>query len=88
MRRLYLHHGNDERNELKTTKGNPMSIFKSQTIWTGNTYPIREAIKSLGGKWDANRKGWIVPALTMRERSEVYSRCNGLKGVTVEKLKN
>ena len=61
-----------------------MSICKSETIWTGNTYPIRNAIKSLGGKWDAARKAWIVPALSMRERSNVYSLCGGMKGVTVE----
>jgi hypothetical protein len=61
-----------------------MSIYKSSTVWTGNTYPIREAIKSLGGKWDANRKAWIVPALSMRERASVYTLCGGLKGVNVE----
>ena len=61
-----------------------MSILKSKTIWTGNTYPIRDAIKSLGGKWDANRKAWIVPALSMRQRGDVYSLCGGLKGVTIE----
>jgi hypothetical protein len=63
-----------------------VSIYKQPTIWTGNTYPIREAIKSLGGRWDAQRKAWIVPALSMRERGEVYSRCKGLVGVTVEAL--
>lgn len=61
-----------------------MSIYKATTIWTGNTYPIRAAIKSLGGKWDADRKAWIVPPLTMRQRADVYSLCGGLKGVTVE----
>lgn len=62
-----------------------MSIYKSQTIWTGNTYPIRDAIKSLGGRWDAARKAWVVPALSMSERSKVYSLCGGLKGVIVAK---
>jgi hypothetical protein len=66
-------------------KGKNMSIHKSTTIWTGNTYPIRDAIKSLGGKWDADRKCWVVPPLSMRERSQVYSLCGGLKGVTVTK---
>lgn len=28
----------------------------------GNTYPIREELKALGGKWDAERKCWLVPA--------------------------
>ena len=28
---------------------------------TGNTYPVKDQIKALGGKWDANSKSWIVP---------------------------
>lgn len=29
---------------------------------TGNTYPVKEQIKTLGGRWDADRKAWMVPA--------------------------
>lgn len=29
---------------------------------TGNTYPVKDQIKALGGKWDADSKGWRVPA--------------------------
>jgi len=29
---------------------------------TGNTYPVKDAIKALGGRWDSNAKGWRVPA--------------------------
>jgi hypothetical protein len=47
------------------------SVFKSQTLWTGNTYPHRDYIKGLGGKWDDTRKGWVVPKMSMRERSNV-----------------
>ena len=60
------------------------AICKNTTIWTGNTYPIRDAIRSLGGRWDARRKAWIVPPLTMRERSNMYFLCNGLKGVHIQ----
>lgn len=28
----------------------------------GNTYPVRDQLKALGGKWDASRKIWMVPA--------------------------
>lgn len=28
----------------------------------GNTYPVREQIKALGGKWDAGKKLWMVPS--------------------------
>jgi hypothetical protein len=29
---------------------------------TGNTYPVKDQIKALGGHWDADAKGWRVPA--------------------------
>ena len=29
---------------------------------SGNTYPVKDAIRALGGKWDAARKVWLVPA--------------------------
>ncbi len=29
---------------------------------TGNTYPVKEQIKALGGRWNADRKVWLVPA--------------------------
>lgn len=28
---------------------------------TGNTYPVKDQIKALGGKWDADKKAWMVP---------------------------
>lgn len=40
------------------------------TLITGNTYPVREQLKALGGRWDANRKGWNVPA----EKAEIACR--------------
>lgn len=70
--------------EIGGARRNQMSsIYKSTTLWTGNTYPIRDAIKSLGGKWDPERKAWIVPSLSMRERGNVYAKCDGLRGVSV-----
>lgn len=27
---------------------------------TGNTYPVREALKALGARWDAPSKSWMV----------------------------
>jgi hypothetical protein len=29
---------------------------------TGNTYPVKEQIKALGGRWDSRAKGWLVPS--------------------------
>ena len=35
----------------------------AQTIEiTGNTYPVKDQIKALGGRWNAERKTWMVPA--------------------------
>jgi len=28
---------------------------------TGNTFPVKDQIKALGGRWDATAKGWRVP---------------------------
>jgi len=28
---------------------------------TGNTFPVKDQIKAMGGRWDAARKGWMVP---------------------------
>jgi len=31
------------------------------TLITGNTYPVRAQLAAMGGRWDATRKGWLVP---------------------------
>ncbi len=28
----------------------------------GNTYPVKDAIRELGGKWNADEKCWMVPS--------------------------
>lgn len=28
---------------------------------TGNTYPVREQLRALGGRWDAVERVWIMP---------------------------
>ena len=28
---------------------------------TGNTYPVKESIKALGGTWNKPQQGWMVP---------------------------
>ena len=28
---------------------------------TGNTFPVKEQLKALGGRWDPATKGWRVP---------------------------
>lgn len=34
----------------------------STVLITGNTFPVKEEIKALGGRWDPAAKGWRVPA--------------------------
>ena len=31
------------------------------TTITGNTFPVKEELKKLGGKWNPTAKGWDVP---------------------------
>ncbi len=34
----------------------------TQIAITGNTYPVKDQIKALGGRWNAGAKAWMVPA--------------------------
>lgn len=59
------------------------AICRTTTIWTGSTYPHRDFIKSIGGRWEESKNGWIVPPLSMRQREEIYGKTDGLKGITI-----
>jgi hypothetical protein len=37
-------------------------MTQAQVAITGNTYPVKDALKALGGRWNADRKAWMVPA--------------------------
>ena len=45
---------------LNSDTTNPEQNETMQLI-TGNTYPVRQEIKALGGKWNPPRQGWEVP---------------------------
>jgi hypothetical protein len=32
------------------------------TLISGDTYPVKEQLKAMGGRWDADARGWRVPA--------------------------
>lgn len=34
---------------------------EERVVITGNTYPVKEQLKELGGRWDPDLKGWSVP---------------------------
>lgn len=64
--------------------------FKGGYELSGNTYSCRDEIKALGGKWDAERKVWLVPrGGTMRERERVNSTVYSLRksGVRVSDIR-
>lgn len=50
--------------------------------WTlaGNTYPVKDQIKAMGGQWDAQSKTWTVPYGTMAEKSS--------RGQTIYRLRS
>ena len=39
-----------------------MTSTQTAVAITGNTFPVKDQIKALGGRWDAERKAWMVPA--------------------------
>jgi len=43
------------------------------TLITGNTFPVKDAIKALGGRWDADAKGWRVPAARAAEAQKLVA---------------
>lgn len=51
----------------------------------GNTYPVRDRLKALGGRWNAAARGWDVPAdreaearaiVPARATRSIYTRFN------------
>jgi hypothetical protein len=37
-----------------------MTIVDSLVAITGNTYPVKEQLKALGARWNADAKAWMV----------------------------
>jgi hypothetical protein len=36
-------------------------IFLPMIPITGNTYPVKDKLREMGGKWDSDQKAWMVP---------------------------
>lgn len=36
---------------------------------TGNTFPVKDELKALGGKWSKRQRGWLVPS-TVAEQAQ------------------
>ena len=42
---------------------------------TGNTYPVKEALKALGAKWNPEKKAWmVVPTLATKAQEIVAGK--------------
>ena len=62
----------------------------NSAIITGNTYNCREQIKKLGGRWNAEKKAWVIdiashPRNTMLKRAGLDLEIRELenKGCTI-----
>ncbi len=40
---------------------------------TGNTYPVKEALKALGGRWNRAAQGWDVPDARAEEARAIVA---------------
>jgi hypothetical protein len=55
-------------------RGAPMMATQQQTVLiTGNTYPVRSQLKLLGGRWDAEARGWRVPQAKADEARRIVA---------------
>ena len=42
-----------------------------QVAITGNTYPVKDALKSLGAKWNADEKAWMISSAKADEARKI-----------------
>jgi len=63
---------------LTTRKSN--KIYRNDNVLTGDTYPIKDYIKTfLGGKWDKESKGWIVDGAQLDRILAMSANAIGLR---------
>lgn len=48
--------------EAPTPASTPKSAPARMVLVIGNTYPVKDALRAMGGRWNADAKGWEVPA--------------------------
>jgi hypothetical protein len=52
-------------------KGNiTIDIYNDNLLVTGETFDRKDLIKSLGGKWNGEHKGWTIPTKNAEEAKE------------------
>jgi hypothetical protein len=47
---------------------------------TGNTYPVKDLLRALGGQWDKTAKGWYVPADRAEEANQIMASAPASRG--------
>lgn len=45
----------------------------AQVAITGNTYPVKDALKALGAKWDSGRKCWTISDKKLAEAQKIVA---------------
>lgn len=50
------------------------------TLITGNTFPVKEALKALGGRWNPTAKGWNVPSSRAAEALAIVGGAPSVSG--------
>lgn len=41
--------------------------FSGMSAVTGNTYPVKDRLREMGGRWNAEDKAWMLPADKLAE---------------------
>lgn len=41
---------------------------------SGNTFPVKDQLRAMGGRWDAARKVWMVPTDAARAANDLVAK--------------
>lgn len=68
----------------KETEMSQVTIQKeaSRVYFVGNTYPVKDQIKRMGGHWDGDRKAWWVGSAKLAEATTLAASLSGGNGST------
>lgn len=53
---------------------------------TGKTFAVREQIRILGGKWNADKKTWMMPVGPKAEKAQALANLADQSGYQIRKL--
>ena len=61
----------ERRQKARVTEKAPSAPRIETVLITGDTYPVKEQLKDLGGRWDASSRGWRVPLKNVARAREI-----------------